>query len=82
MMGWLLANLFLLAIVITGATATTLAGKLAFFFGQPDNWTLKMVWTVLAIGASVATYFFSAALHSDLQRWLSRQRLPQRKRPA
>jgi hypothetical protein len=70
--GWLLANLFLMFIVLTGAAMTTMAARVASFFWYSDDWTTRMAWALAALVAAVATYYVSAALHKDLQSWLSR----------
>jgi hypothetical protein len=68
-MQWLLANLFLLAIVLIGAGLLWLVGFLMWHFNLPpdDNPLLLMIGIVLAL---IAAYYIGKGLHRLVEKAL------------
>ena len=72
MRGFLLANLFLLALVLVGAGFAAAGAALVNQASQAGGQALAIAWILAGAGASVATWYMGAAAHGALARWLSR----------
>lgn len=72
MRGFLLANLFLLAIVLIAAGLSAIAASILSRLTVPDPDLLAYVWALGSVGAMFGTYYISRAIHRALERRVAR----------